>query len=281
MILTYLYDINELNMMGDAIVLSLKDYSFTHKKIYSIDEIKDIKNSVDKKVFLSITPLFHEDELDGLRYAIKELSNLDGYIFQDLGLVEIFKEFNILDKAIYAPETFITNHIDKDYFKNTGLNQFMISREITLNDIKTILDKKEDTKYLFQAFGYSMMFYSFRHHYSNFIKHYNLNLDLKDDFNLLIKEETRKEYYKAIEDNRGFRIYKDKIFSAYKELNEISPDYVLLERVFINDDMYFDSVKLFKGEISIGDFYNKYDKHQFDNGYLYHEVGLLREDSNE
>ena len=276
MILSYLYDLSEIEYMADIIVLTLKDYSFSHKKSFTVDEILDIKQKTNKKVFLSITPLFHEDELDDLKEIIKKLSVLDGFIYQDLGLVEIFNENNILNKTIYAPETFITNHQDKDYFKDSNINKFLISREITLNDIKAILDKKEDTEYMYQAFGYSMMFYSYRKHFKNYFNHYNEDVDLKNRFDISIKEENRNELYKAIEDNRGFRIYKDKILNAYIETKDLNLDYILLERVFISDEMYFDAIKLFKGELSIGDFYKKYNKSNFDKGYLYHEVGLLK-----
>ena len=278
MLITYLYDLSELDKMGDAIVLSLKDYSFSQPKMFTVDEIINIKNTIDKKVFLSITPLFHEDDFISLRPIIKKLSILDGFIFQDLGLIELFKENNILDKAIYAPETFITNHLDRDYFRPSGLNKFLLSREITLEDIKNILDKKEDTLYMYQAFGYSMMFYSYRHHFENYFKHYGLNLDLSNKYNVSIKEENRSELYKTIEDNKGFRIYKDKILNAYKEVKELNIDYILLERIFIDDFMYYDSIKLFNSKMSLTSFYNKYDKHLFDKGYLYHEVGLLKEE---
>ena len=278
MLATYLYDLSELDKMGDIIVLSVKDYSFSQPKMFTVDEIKYIKEHTNKLVFLSITPLFHEHEFIKLKEIIKELSILDGFIFQDLGLVEIFKDNNILSKAIYAPETFITNHLDKDYFKSSGLNKFLLSREITKEDIKNILDKKDDALYMYQAFGYSMMFYSYRHHFTNFSNHYNLNLDLSNRFDVSIKEENRNELYKTIEDNRGYRIYKDKILNAYKEALELKPDYILIERIFIDDLMYYDAIKLFNGTLSIGSFYNKYDKHLFDKGYLYHEVGLLKGD---
>ena len=281
MILTYLYNLSELDRMGDIIVLSLKDYSFAYPKMFTVDEIIDIKSKVQKKVFLSITPLYHEDELKELSLIISKLSILDGFIFQDLGLVKIFKDNNVLDKAIYAPETFITNHMDKDYFKKSGLNSFMLSREITLDDIRNILERKEDTKYMYQAFGYSMMFYSYRQHFKNFNKHYNLDLNLTNRYDIFLKEETREELYRSIEDNRGFRIYKDKILNAYKESKELKLDYILLERIFIDDEMYFDAIKLFKDEIIMTSFYNNYSKSLFDKGYLYHEVGLLKENKNE
>ena len=278
MIITYLYDLSELNKMGDVIVLNVKDYSFDNGHNFSVDEILDIKSKTEKKIFLSLTPLYHDKDFDGLEDVIKRLKDLDGFIFQDLGLIDIFLKLNITNKAIYAPETFITNHIDKEYFSVIGINKFLISREITLEDIKMILKFKGSSKYMYSAFGYQMLFYSYRPHLSNFKSKYNLKENLKGNLNLSIKEETRCEFYRVIEDNLSFRIYKDKILNTFDDIKELPLDMIILDRIFIDDDMYFDAVSLFKGELTQEEFYNKYSKDLFEKGYLYKETGLLKED---
>jgi len=276
MILTYLYDLDELNKMGDIIILNIKDYSFSLPKMYSISEAKElISKYQDKKFIININPLYHNSELDKLKYLINELKDAYGFLFQDLGLVKYFKEFNILSKAIYAPETFITNEIDKEYFKQAGINNLLLSREITLNDINLIVKNKENTKYFYSSFGYQMMFYSYRKHFSNFVNEYNLNLDLNNKFNISIKEDTRNELYKTIEDSRGFRIYRDKVFNAYNDIKDIDIDYLILDRIFIDDNMYFDTINLYKGLLSYNEYMKKYHD-KVDSGYLYKEIGLLK-----
>ena len=278
MILTYLYDLSELNKMGDGIVLSLKNYSFYNAHNFTVDEILDIKSKTDKKVYLSITPLYHDSELNGIKEALNKLKTLDGFIFQDLGLVSYFEELGITDKAVYAPETFITNHIDKEFFKSVGINKFLLSREITLEDIKMILHFKNDTSYMYSAFGHQMLFYSYRPHLSNFNEKFNLGIDLKEKLDLTIKEETRKDFYKVIEDNRGFRIYKDKILNTYSDIKDLDLDMIVLDRIFIDNKLYFDAIKLFNSEISEVEFNDKYNYMPFEKGYLYKETGLLKED---
>ncbi|MBP5342831.1 U32 family peptidase [bacterium] len=264
-------------MMGDIIVLSLKDYSFNNGYSFTVDEILKIKSQTNKPIFLTITPLFHDDEFRELIEKLEKLKSLDGFIFQDLGLVSIFQDLDIVSKVIYAPETFITNHIDKEYFMETGINKFLLSREITKEDITMILKYKKDTSYMYCAFGYQMLFYSYRNHLSFFKEKYNLDIDLKNKLNLSIKEETRDEHYKVIEDERGFRIYKDKILNAYTEAKELNIEYIILDRVFITDDMYFDAIKLFKGEISLDKFNDIYKNIPFEKAYLYKEIGLFKE----
>ena len=96
---------------------------------------------------------------------------------------------------------------------------------------------------------------------------------------ITIKEETRNEHYKVIEDSRGFRIYKDKIFNSYKVIDKLNDDInLIINREFINDELYFDAISLFKKEMNYQDFINKYGDELFTDGYLFHETGLLKEE---
>lgn len=281
MILTTLYSFNELDKMADGIIISHNKYSFFERTSFTTQEIIKLKGLTTKKVFLSILPIYHDDELFEIDELISELSILDGFFFSDLGLVDIFKKYNILDKAIYTPETFITTHLDKDYYKEVGLKSYTLSREITLDNIKKILLYKEDVKYAYNIFGHQNIFYSYRKHYTNFSKHYGLNLNLTNDENVYLKEETRNDMYPSIEDKYGFRIYKDKIFNGYSELDSIKDvEFFILDRKFIDDNMYFDTIDLYLNRLSITDYNKKYNG-LCDLGYLYKETGLLRGDSDE
>ena len=276
MILSYLYNIEELNKMADGIIVSLYDYSFSQPGMFSVSDILKIKSITDKPLFLNINPLYHDKDLLSLKEIIRKLKDIDGFLFQDLGLVEFFKEYNILNKAIYYPETFNTTYLDSLFFKKLDISKLVLSREITLDDINDILLKDKDTSYFYSSFGHQMMFYSLRPHISNYVKKFDIKCDMSSPFDFNIKELSRSEHYNIVEDNLGFRCYKDKIFNGFEELSNMSNLYLILDRIFINDDMYFDAVKLFKKELSLDDFYKKYNKDSFDKSYLFKETGLLK-----
>ena len=53
---------------------------------------------------------------------------------------------------------------------------------------------------------------------------------------------------------------------------------IVLDRIFIDNELYFDAIKLFNSEISEVEFNDKYNYMPFEKGYLYKETGLLKED---
>ena len=73
MILSYLYDLSELNNLTKSVVLNIKDYSFSSPKMFDIKSAKEIIDNYDLDVYIDITPLYHESELEGVRNLILPL----------------------------------------------------------------------------------------------------------------------------------------------------------------------------------------------------------------
>jgi len=279
MIISYLYNKDEINKMADGFLVALKKLSFNMPNMFDIDDIKDIKNNTKKLVILDLRPIYHEDEFELIDNSIKELTNLDGFLFSDLGLVSIFSKYNVLSKAIYAPLTFNSTSFDIDFFNGTLLNNLVLSSDLTKKRIEEILNSKENQFYSYISFGYSQIFYSYRKHFTNYDKYYNDSLNLHNDFFVTLKEATRDEYYHVIEDDRSFRIFKDKLFNAFSCLDINRFKYVFLDRLFVEDELYFDTINLYLNKMNKDDYFNKYNKGIFNNQILFNEVGLLKEDS--
>lgn len=272
-------EIKKLETDGIIVYHRLLSNAFPYK--FTTEEIKDIKKSTDKKVFLSLLPLYRDSQFALIEEVISSLRNLDGFLFQDLGLVSIFRKYHLEEKAIYYPGTFINNYLDGAFLFGLSLSHFVISREITLNDIDVIFKNEENYHYSYSIFGYQNMFYSFRKHFSNYISHYHLNLKLKDNYNLSLKEETRDNLYPSLEDDYGFYLYRDKIQNGFLDLSHfVKAEYLILNRLFISDEMYYDTIDLYNKKIPYETYENKYG-HITDNGYFYKSVGLFKEKSDE
>ena len=73
-------------------------------------------------------------------------------------------------------------------------------------------------------------------------------------------------------------IFKDKILCAYEEIKEFndSLDYIVLDRLFISDPMYYDTINLFNGKMDYNTYMGKYSN-MLTKDYLYSEIGLLKE----
>ncbi len=86
-------DINKiLNKDIKGIILGVKSLSIYPLEL-DIDSIIDIKNTTDKKVYVIINKMIHNNDLDMVREVINKIndSNIDGIILYDLGVFNIIK----------------------------------------------------------------------------------------------------------------------------------------------------------------------------------------------
>ena len=97
-------DINKiLNMDIKGIILGVKSLSIYPLEL-DIDNIIDIKNNTDKKVYVIINKMIHNNDLDMVREVINKInnSNIDGIIFYDLGVFNIIKKMNVNKELILS-----------------------------------------------------------------------------------------------------------------------------------------------------------------------------------
>ena len=79
-------DINKiLNKDIKGIILGIKSLSIYPLEL-DIDSIIEIKNNTDKKVYVIINKMIHNNDLDIVRNVLNKInnSNIDGIIFYDL-----------------------------------------------------------------------------------------------------------------------------------------------------------------------------------------------------
>ena len=99
-------DINKiLNKDIKGIILGVKSLSIYPLEL-DIDNIIDIKNNTDKKVYVIINKMIHNNDLDIVREVINKIndSNIDGIILYDLGVFNIIKKMNVNKELILSME---------------------------------------------------------------------------------------------------------------------------------------------------------------------------------
>ena len=274
MILGEIYKKEELNTFNlDGIIINISHFSSPTFSSLSIDEAKKIIKESTKPVFVKLMPLYKDEDYPSLKELFLNLDGIEGIIFQDLGLVTLKKELNLNYKMIYDSSTFITTSYDAPYFIGSGVDTLTLSTTLTLAETDNIL-KNSNASYMAHVYGYEEMFYSLRKHLSNYSKVYNFK-DLKNKDNISLKEETRESLFKTLEDDYGFYIYRDKKINLFDFLDHYKrADYLFLNRIFISDTEYKDTIDLFKGIIKRDDYIKKYPE-KFDTGFLFKQVGLL------
>lgn len=274
MIIGEIYKKEELNILNlDAYVINVAHFSSPSSSYFTIEEAEEIIKESKKPVFLKLMPLYKDEDFLGLRNLLKRMKGIKGLIFQDLGLVSLIEEILPDAELIYDPRTFVTTKEDSLYFKNTNIHTLGLSTTLNLKELDQVLDGS-DVSYMGHVFGFEEMFYSERKHFSNYKEEYGF-LDLKDKYDVYLKEETRNDFYHALEDERGFYIFRDKKINMFDFLDHFKRcKYLFLERIFISDDEYKDAVNLFNGTITRDEFISIH-KEKFDTGFLFREVGLL------
>ena len=130
---------------ADSCYIGGKKYSLrANAKNFGINEIKEACNfahSLNKKVYVTVNMIFHEEDLEGIEDYLKELSDakVDAVIIADLFLIPIIKEkYPNLDIIISTQNTATNKEIVK-FFLNQGIKRVVLARELSSIEIKEII----------------------------------------------------------------------------------------------------------------------------------------------
>ncbi len=275
MILSELKSIKESNLnMADGYILNVSHLSSPSDITMSISEVNEVVKATSKPVFLKLNLLYMDKDYSSLEEVFKNVKGIKGIIFQDFGLIPLKNKYNKDLVMIYDSSNFITTSLDYLYFENSGVDTLTLSNTLTLKELDSVINTPYS--YASHVYGYQEMFYSYRKHFSNYSKEYGFK-DLKNKYNISLKEETRDQLFKTVEDLNGFYIFRDKLINVYDFMDHFKKcDYLILDRLFISDEEYLDTVKLYKGIMKRSEYVSKYNA-QFDTGFLFKNVGKLFE----
>lgn len=127
---------------ADAVYIGLADYNMrANASNFSIDELKkvsEIAKQYDAKTYLCSNIVLNEDSAIEFQRKLPEIaeSEIDGIILSDIGLVEDTVD-NGLEAHISVQEN-ISNSFTLKTLKKLGVKRAILSRELSLNQIKKI-----------------------------------------------------------------------------------------------------------------------------------------------
>ena len=131
---------------ADAVYIGGYDYSLrANANNFSLDEIREaVKYAHDrnKKVYVTVNMIFHNEDLDGLDDYLKELDNIgiDSYIVSDFAVIEAIKRLKIKTKFFISTQKSINNLETVKFYKSLGAYRVVLARETSREDIKFIKD---------------------------------------------------------------------------------------------------------------------------------------------
>jgi len=185
--------INDLKGLGiNNFVYPLSFFCVGIPKTFTIDEI------TEDHAYLLVNRVLDTKAVDKLSDILHNLpSNIEGIIFDDVGLIEVLKDVNL--KKILYDSHFNTNYESINHFFEY-VDEIIVSTDITEEEIDEIILKTNKKVSLF-AFGLVPSMYSRRELLTNYHKQFNLNEAGQKDLHINDKK------FIAIENEFGTVIY--------------------------------------------------------------------------
>ena len=131
---------------ADAVYIGGKNYSLrANASNFTNEEIKkatDYVHSLNKKIYVTVNIVFHEEDLKGLKDYLIFLNEIkiDGVIFSDISVLKIIKENNLNLNMCLSTQMSVANKEHALFWKNLGVKRVVVARECNKDTIKSIID---------------------------------------------------------------------------------------------------------------------------------------------
>ena len=164
---------------ADAVYIGGREYSLrANANNFSLEEIKEacsFAHDLGKKVFLTLNIVFHNEDLEEVDQYIAAVveCGIDAFIVSDPFIIKHIK--NNYDVEVHISTQNSTTNTDAVlFFKEEGADRVVLAREVSLKEIKEIVD---ETKLDIEVFIHGSMcsFYSGRCCLSNYFTNRDSN----------------------------------------------------------------------------------------------------------
>ena len=132
---------------ADAVYIGGQKYSLrANATNFSIDEIKEgcaFAHALNKKVYLTLNIVFHNEDMDGVEDYIKDVveAGIDAFIVSDPFIISHIKTNYPNVEVHLSTQNSTSNYTAVEYFKEEGINRVVLARELSKKEIKEIIDK--------------------------------------------------------------------------------------------------------------------------------------------
>lgn len=131
---------------ADAVYIGGKNYSLRANAInFTNEEIKEATNyahSLNKKVYVTVNIVLHDENIDGLKEYLLFLDsvNVDAIIVSDIYIMNLWKELNLKMELHVSTQASTLNKETALFYKELGASRVVLAREASEEDIKEIKD---------------------------------------------------------------------------------------------------------------------------------------------
>ena len=131
---------------ADAVYIGGKNYSLRANAInFTNEEIKEatkFAHSLNKKVYVTVNIVLHDENIDGLKEYLLFLDrvDVDAIIVSDIYIMSLWKELHLKMELHVSTQASTLNKETALFYKELGASRVVLAREASEQDIKEIKD---------------------------------------------------------------------------------------------------------------------------------------------
>lgn len=289
--ITYCTDIKQLENLkkaGITMVLAAEKTVATRTPVrFSWDEIVEIKKECQRlglKLGLMMNRIFFDEDIEEVYQTLLKYKEIaDRIDYTDPAVYIEAKKLNMEHKLCYNPDTLMCNYRDVQFYQDLGIDSVVISKEITLEEMKEIA-RKTSGKTECIIFGYLNMSYSKRRLLSSYMDEIQKKEDVFDRRDLYLIETTRNGRMPVVEDEFGTSIYTDYVLAGLNEIKalmESGVEQFRFDNSFLKEEMFMECLAGFKsvmdGKDGLEVFQQLKEKYPLlSTGYMYQKTNLVK-----
>lgn len=132
---------------ADAVYIGGQKYSLrANATNFSLEEIKegcDFAHKLNKKVYLTLNIVFHNEDMSEVEEYIKNVvdAGIDAFIVSDPFIISHIKNNYKNVEVHLSTQNSTSNYKAVEYFKDEGIDRVVLAREVGKKDMKEIIDK--------------------------------------------------------------------------------------------------------------------------------------------
>lgn len=223
----------------DGLILSLKDYAVQSPIYYTLEEIKQLREShPNLEIYVNINKNLLNSDIEPLKTILKELDklSLQGIFFYDLALLKLKKDLALKTDLVWSQTHMVNNYKTCNYYHSKGVKYALLGKEITLEEIIEIIKKTTITP-MVEVLGLPSVAFSKRKLITNYYK--DLNKETKPVLD--VTEKVTNSVYELTEDKNGTSFFlKDLVngTSVIKDLYNAGLKYIIMRGYGIEEELF-------------------------------------------
>ena len=132
---------------ADAVYIGGQNFSLrANAKNFSLEDIKEaveFAHSLNKKVYVTVNIVFHDEDLEGLEEYLKELAKIqvDAIIVSDFYVIKLVEEKHIPLEVHISTQASTLNSFAAKFYQKHGVKRIVLAREASKENIRKIKEK--------------------------------------------------------------------------------------------------------------------------------------------